>query len=324
MKIHTVSPAVLGLTLLSGCSAQESEPTSRSTDQRPTTTRRSVDHSALDRILRDNIRNGRVDYLNIRKRHWRGLNDYLERLTKANLGQGSRQEHLAALINLYNATMIKAVIERLHVDYSVAEKEFSVFKEGLVRTREGTVSLNHLENEIIRKQFKEPSIHVALVCGAESCPPLLRRAYVAKDLDKVLENNMRAFANDVNRNRIDTSNGKLQLSQVFNWYAQDFGGQSALRGYLQKYVNQDLSGLQVSFLDYSWKLNLARPKSGQWVQTLGDKTPMYRHRKGGAPLKRVRKGSIFEFVFDDRERVQVEDALGAGKLWVDRLAVVPF
>jgi hypothetical protein len=283
-----------------------------------------VDHSALDRILRNNIRNQRVDYLNIRKRHWRSLNDYLERLTRANLRKGSRQEHLAALINLYNATMIKAVIERLHVDYSVSEKKFSVFKEDLVRTREGTVSLNHLENEIIRKQFKEPRIHVALVCGAESCPPLVLRAYVAEDLDKVLENNMRAFANDASRNRIDKSNGKLQLSQIFNWYAQDFGGQSALRSYLQKYVNQDLSGLQVSFLEYSWKLNMARPKSGQWVQTLGDKTPMYRHRKAGTPLKRVRKGSIFEFVFADGARVQVEDAFGSGKLWIDKLEVGPF
>ena len=324
MKIHTMFHTVLGLTLLSGCSAQESEPTSRSTDRLPTTTRRSVDHRALDRILRDNVRNQRVDYLNIRKRHWRGLNDYLERLAKANLRKGSRQEQLAALINLYNATMIRAVIERLHVGYSVSEKKFSVFKEGLVRTREGTVSLNHLENEIIRKQFKEPRIHAALVCGAESCPPLVLRAYEAKDLDKVLESNMRAFANDANRNRIDTSNGKLQLSQIFNWYAQDFGGESAVRSYLQKYVNQDLSGLQVSFLDYSWKLNLARPNSGQWVQTLGDKAPMYRHRKAGAPVKRVRKGSIFEFVFDDGERVQVEDALGGGRLWMDKLDVGPF
>ena len=65
--------AILSLTLLSGCSAQEAETTSRATDTLPTTRSSGVDHSALDRILRENVRNQRVDYLNIRKRHWRGL-----------------------------------------------------------------------------------------------------------------------------------------------------------------------------------------------------------------------------------------------------------
>ncbi len=313
MRIRATLPAMLSLTLLPGCSSQEA-----------TTRPVGIDHTALDRILRDNVRQERVDYLNIRKRHWRRLNDYLETLAKADLGKGAREERLVALINLYNATMIKAVIERLHVAYSPSENRFSVFEEKLVRTRDGKTSLNHLENEIIRKQFKEPRIHVALACGAMSCPPLLPRAYVASELDKVLEDGMRSFTNDGNRNRIDTKNEKLYLSQIFNWYAQDFGGKDGLKGYLKKYLKPDLSGLQISFLEYSWELNLARPNSGKWVQTLGDKTLMREDRNGKLLQKRVRKGSLFEVLFDDGEFLQVDDPLGGGKLWVDKLGVGPF
>ncbi len=318
MKVRAALPAILVLTLLPGCSSQEAS--SQDTTTRPVV----VDHSVLSRILRDNVRQERVDYLNIRKRHWRRLNDYLETLAKADLGKGTRQERLAALINLYNATMIKAVIERLHVAYSPSENRFSVFEEKLVHTRDGKISLNHLENEIIRKRFKEPRIHVALVCGAVSCPPLPPRAYQAGDLDKVLEDGMRSFTSDANRNRIDTKNRKLQLSQIFNWYAQDFGGKEGLKGYLKKYLRPDLSELQISFLEYSWKLNLSRPRSGAWVQTLGDRTSMRKDRKGKLLQTRVRKGSIFEVLFDDGEFLQVDDPLGGGKLWVDKLSVGPF
>jgi len=317
-------PAILSLTLLSGCLAQKAESPSRPTDPLPTTRSSGVDHRALDRILRKNVRNQEVDYLSIRKRHWPGLNEYLETLGRTDLSRGSRDERLATLINLYNATMIKAVIERLHAGYSPSDKDFLVFKEKLVRTREGPVSLNHLENEIIRRQFKEPRIHVALVCGAKSCPPLLPRAYVAKDLSSVLELSMRAFVNDNNRNRIDSKKQRLQLSQIFNWYALDFGGKAALSGYLQNYLKQDVSGFQVSFVRYSWKLNLARPISGKWVKTLADKTPMYRDRRGVTLEKQVRKGSIFELILDDGQFIQVEDSLGGSRLWLNKLAVGSF
>ena len=304
-----------GLILCVGCLAQAT---------RPTTRPGGVDHGALDRILRLNVRDQRVDYLIIRKRHWRQLNDYLETLAKADLQKGSREERLATLINLYNASMIRAVIQRLHADYSPSEDDFVVFKEKLVRTRHGAVSLNHLEHDVIRKQFKEPRVHVALVCGAASCPPLIPRAYVAKDLDDTLQENMRAFVSDEQRNRMDTRHRKLQLSQIFHWYAQDFGGKSRLRDYVQRYSKQDLNGFEVSFLEYSWKLNLARPAGGRWIRTRDGNTPLYATRDGRRSEtveKTVRQGSVFEVVREEGEFIQVDDPLGGGRPWVMRRAV---
>ncbi len=45
----------------------------------------------------------------------------------------------------------------------------------------------------IRKQFREPRIHFALVCAALGCPPLRSEAYVAPRLEEQLEDQAHAF-----------------------------------------------------------------------------------------------------------------------------------
>ena len=47
-------------------------------------------------------------------------------------------------------------------------------------------SLNKIENEILRPQFKDPRIHFAVNCAAKSCPPLYNHAYTAENLETTL------------------------------------------------------------------------------------------------------------------------------------------
>lgn len=111
----------------------------------------------FDAILRERVTAGLVDYAAIKQHDAAKLDGYLEQLAQADVMKMSRDEQLAYYINLYNATMIKAVVDRFRDDYSPAEHDFAVFKEPLVRLAgEKRVSLNHLEHEVIRKQFKDP------------------------------------------------------------------------------------------------------------------------------------------------------------------------
>lgn len=212
----------------------------------------------LDRILADSVRNERVDYSLIKSKYAADLKAFLDEAAKLDPAQLSAQQRLAHYINLYNATMIQAVIDRYREGYSPAEKEYAIFKEPLVRLKGKTISLNELENGIIRPEFKDPRVHAALVCAARSCPPLLPRAYRAEDLDKVLDANMRRFVSDPARNPIDLPKKQLKLSQIFDWYAEDFGGKGSIAAYVSKYLGRDVSGFEVSFVDYSWELNDAR------------------------------------------------------------------
>lgn len=215
-----------------------------------------VPHAAFDAILRERVKDGLVDYAAIKQHDVAKLNDYLDSLAKVDVEKLNRDEQLAYYINLYNATMIRAVVDRLRDGYSPAENDFGVFKEKLVRLAGGKlVSLNDLEHEIVRKQFKDPRTHVALVCAARSCPPLLSRAYRAEDLDKTLDENVRRFVNDPSRNQIDDAKKELRLSKIFEWYAEDFGGKAGVTRYLEKILEKDLAKYRVSFIEYDWTLN---------------------------------------------------------------------
>ena len=64
---------------------------------------------------------------------------------------------------------------------------------GHLRGGGAKVSLNDVENRIIRPGFREPRIHFALVCAAVSCPPLRSDAYRPATLNRQLEQQTRRF-----------------------------------------------------------------------------------------------------------------------------------
>lgn len=216
----------------------------------------AADHSLLDAILRDVVRDERVDYQKVAQAHRADLDRYLAMTAEANPSAAGRDEQLAFYINVYNATMFKAVIDRDPSKFKPSDDDFAVFKDKLVKLREGTFSLNELENDIIRKRFNDARIHAALVCAAVSCPPILPRAYTAADLGQTLDENVRRWLNDPKRNQIDRTAKKLKLSKIFDWYAADFGGKEKTAAWVAKTLGDpSLAGFAVEHLEYDWNLN---------------------------------------------------------------------
>ena len=285
-----VSFAVVALFLTVGGSAQKNE---ENRARAPV-----VDHSRFDRILKAAVHDGSVDYLGIRKHHRQALRGYVAAMARVDIRSQSRAAKLAYYINVYNATMIDAILDRLVKGYSTSDDDHRVFEEPLVRLSGKRVSLNDLENKIIRPEFREPKIHVALVCGARSCPPLLPRAYLPEDLDDVLESNMRRFVNDPKRNRVEGKgrSKKILLSRIFDWYSVDFGGAKGVLGYVQKYRDDDISGLAIEYVEYSWELN-SHPPTGRWASL-------------SKPIAGLPTGSIVEVLKSRGVSVDVRDSNG--------------
>ena len=114
-----------------------------------------------------------------------------------------------------------------------------------------TYSLNNIENDIIRPEFKEARIHFAVNCAAASCPPLLNQAWTPSNLEANFEKQAKAFVNNSAYNKISAS--KVQVSKIFEWYAGDFGD---LIAYLNKYSTTKINkSAKVSYLEYDWALN---------------------------------------------------------------------
>ena len=98
----------------------------------------------------------------------------------------STDDQLALLINLYNALTIQQVLAAYPID-SICPKILGIpnwlafwrFFSRTVFAMNGTaLSLNTIEHGILRKQFKEPRIHFALVCASMGCPVLRNEAYL--------------------------------------------------------------------------------------------------------------------------------------------------
>jgi hypothetical protein len=191
----------------------------------------------------------------------------LEVVCKKDFKKWNRKQRLAFWINVYNAYTVKLILDNYPLK-SIRQigllpgtgwREKGVSLTGL---NSKNVSLSHVENDIIRKRFKEPRVHFALVCASKGCPPIRSGAYTATKLNRQLEVQTRTFLKSKTHNRYDGSSGTLYLSQIFNWYAKDFGkDQSEQLLFVSKYMTElraDLEkgrNIRVEHVPYDWALN---------------------------------------------------------------------
>ncbi len=209
-------------------------------------------HVAWDSLLQKYVgATGQVNYKGL-KADPAGLQAYC-RLLAENTPQDnwSRAEKLAYWINAYNAFTMKLIVENYPTASILRFDGGKTWDVKRITLGGKKYSLNQIENEIIRPQFKEPRIHFALNCAAKSCPPLYNRAYTAENLETVLESRAKQFINNASYNTF--SAGKAVVSKIFDWYGADFGD---LKKYLNRYVSTPIKATAtVSFKEYDWDLN---------------------------------------------------------------------
>ena len=149
------------------------------------------------------------------------------------------------------------------VDKLRQDSQFFKLKEHVFANE--TISLDHLEQELIRPVFQEPRIHVALVCAAKSCPPIRAEAYVGDRLEAQLQDQALQFANKAEYVRYDAAAKTVQLSPLLKWYADDWSAAGGVLAWLTGLVQDEATqqGLQaasnqqaeVAFNTYDWSLN---------------------------------------------------------------------
>ena len=209
-------------------------------------------HDSFDEFLKKYVsKTGKVNYKEI-KQNKSELNNYLKTL-KDNPVQNSwsRNKKLAYWINAYNAFTIKRIIDNYPLNSIMDLDGGKTWDVKWIKIGNKTYSLNQIEHDIIRPQFKDARIHFAVNCAAKSCPPLYNRAYNESNINSYLEKRTKQFINDKNYNQISAD--KAQVSKIFEWYKEDFGD---LRSYINKYSNTNInSNVEIKFKEYDWSLN---------------------------------------------------------------------
>lgn len=216
----------------------------------------TFDHSSFNALLSRAVSNGRVNYGAFRNNA--SFVTYLSSLGTASLGGLSRDEQLAFWINAYNACVIKNVLD--HPGMKKPTDITGFFDRATFKVAGRMVTLNNIENDIIRPTFKDPLIHFGLVCAARSCPPLTNKAYTGRNVRQALGQNASRYLAS-SSNRYDAQTKTLWLSKIFDWYSGDFGGTTGILKFVSQYGTQQMTtsiaagNVNVKFLEYDWTLN---------------------------------------------------------------------
>ena len=221
-----------------------------------------VDHSEWTALLQEHVtEEGWVNYTGFIKDSIR-FNAYLDllRSNHPNSIDWTESERLAYWINAYNAFTVALIIEHYPVEGIKEIKRGipfvnSVWDIKFIEIGGEIYDLNNIEHGIIRKEFEDPRIHMAVNCASFSCPPLLNEAFVADRLDAQLDQVTRAFLKDDKRNRI--SENEVALSKIFSWYRFDFKqGYDGVLDFVNQHTEIEVSEkAKIRYLDYNWSLN---------------------------------------------------------------------
>lgn len=209
-------------------------------------------HSIWNVLLQKYVNSaGRVNYAGLKK-DMAKLQQYLDLLSDSPPQPSwSRNEEMAFWINAYNAFTVKLILDHYPVKSIKDLHNGQPWKVQWIKIGNKTYSLDEIENSILRPKFKDARIHFAVNCAALSCPPLLNQAWTAQNLEDNFEQQARNFINNPAFNKIAPN--AIQVSKIFEWYAQDFGN---LISFLNRYSKITIKpGAKVSYLEYNWSLN---------------------------------------------------------------------
>jgi hypothetical protein len=193
-------------------------------------------------------------------------------------------EKIALLINAYNALTLEAILANYPIKPSLTGA--ALYPKNSIRQIPGVwdklefqvlgkaTTLDMIEHQMLRKQFAEPRIHLALVCASIGCPPLRNEPYIAERLNEQLDDQTRKFLSAPAKFRIDRQARVVYLSPLFKWYGGDFvknygtdkfAGHSEIERAVLHYFSTVLPKADSEFLhnekygikymDYDWALN---------------------------------------------------------------------
>lgn len=212
-------------------------------------------------VLQKYVHDGRVDYRGLKSDS--DFETLLPKFNNITITGLTKEEKLALYINAYNAGVIKIICDNYPVDniQKLKVNGETAFKIKFFNLSKKMYSLDDIENLLIRGLYTEPRIHFALVAGAVSSPELANTAYSADKLNDMLNNQAQLFLTNTRLNKLDFVNLKLELNEVFKWYANDFGGTENFQNYISPFVKPGESSIlkkgtfTITYLPYDWSIN---------------------------------------------------------------------
>jgi len=206
----------------------------------------------------------RLRYGNVSDADRRLLAAYVDGQAGLEITAFSRQDQLAAWLNLYNALTVELILGAYPVDSirDIADGLFSFgpWDRDLVEVEGRALSLDAIEHSILRPIWRDPRIHYAVNCASIGCPNLGMTAYRGKTIEQALDAAARAYVNHPRGVSFNAA-GRLVVSSIYVWFEEDFGGDDAgVIAHLGSHADPALKARLASATEidgdrYDWSLN---------------------------------------------------------------------
>ncbi len=232
----------------------------------------AADEDAYAKLLRVHVRPGTINGITLNLVDYRAVKaDPAYAQALAALAETrpealpSDAARLALWTNAYNLLALKAVLDR-YPTTSIRDGGSllsPIWKKKIGMVGGTAYALDEIEHGILRKTFRDPRVHFAIVCASLSCPDLRPQPYEAARLEAQLDEQTAAFLSNPTKGLQAGSDGKTaRVSSIFKWFAGDFataGGVAAfIRSRTEPGLGARLARLEdtgLSYLDYDWSLN---------------------------------------------------------------------
>lgn len=176
-------------------------------------------------------------------------------------------------INLYNSFILillrekpelydsqKAFFTEPRFTIAGMKMSFDDIEHGILRRSKIKYSLGYVNKPLVSEFEKmmrvrevDWRLHMALNCGASSCPPI--EVYTLENLDAQLRNRAKAYL--VETTEVDTDTNQVKVTALMQMFRGDFGGPDGIRQILKSFEIIPESGRpSISYHTYDWGLAL--------------------------------------------------------------------
>lgn len=208
--------------------------------------------SSIDELLFSQVKNGLVDYKSLKNDE--RLSSLISKIEVADLDGLDDKQLQAFYINAYNLHVINKVVQTYPISSVMDAGGF--FDRDKISIANESLTLNKLEKEKLLQTYNDPRYHFVLVCGAKGCPPITNFAYTPDRLEEQLEKQTNLALNDPAFIKFN-GGSEVELSEIFKWYAADFGGSKQnILDYINKYRADKIpADTKLKYYTYNWSLN---------------------------------------------------------------------
>lgn len=227
----------------------------------------TIDHSAWNSLLQTYVVEGPdgvnlVEYDRFKREAADDLTAYLAAMQAVAIEDFGADEQFAFWVNLYNAATVDVILKNMPLESirDIGLLGTGPWKDDAVNVSGRTLSLDNIEHDILRPDWRDVRIHYAVNCASIGCPNLAREAYTGAKLEDMLDAAASAYIN--HPRGFGGQPGQIVASSIFDWYQGDWGSVQDVLDHAREYAEgptaQLLEGAQgIGSYHYDWGLNLA-------------------------------------------------------------------